>query len=215
VDTLEAALEGGRRAGKRQAAPFSKGELKSDPKKPVSSRGRSTAGPSGGRSPTRVDETLAAPLPCRCPACRGEGVEDRVEKQVQTEIPRVEPLVRAFDVHVGHWVACGKRVQGRYRQQTSDALGAAASQLEPRVVAFSAWQDQVLGLPSGKASDLLLEAFGIEVTRGGLSRRTRGWPAGARRPGAGARSRALYTCFAPRRRASRAGERSPNVMAGD
>lgn len=81
VRLLEAALEEVRRAGKRQAAPFSKGEPKADPKRP----GR-RPGPEYGRAerraiPTRVDERLDAPLPGRCPDCRGEVVEDRVEEQ--------------------------------------------------------------------------------------------------------------------------------------
>ena len=168
VDKLVGALEKSRRAGKRQAAPFSKGKPKAEPKKPGRKPGKDY-GRAGRRAiPRQVDEVLDAPLPHRCTDCAGAVVEDRIEKQYQTEIPPVKPLVRGFDVHVGHCERCGKRFQGRHPQQTSDALGAAASQLGPRVVAFSAWLHQVLGLPYGKASDLLSEVYGIDVTPGGL-----------------------------------------------
>jgi transposase len=168
VRALEGALEESRRAGKRQAAPFSKGEPKTDPKRPGRKPGKDYGRTARRAIPSEVDEILDAPLPGCCPRCRGRVVEDRVETQYQTEIPPVEPQVLRFDVHVGHCEACGQRVQGRHPQQTSDALGAAASQLGPRVVAFSAWLHQVLGLPYGKASALLEEAFGIEVSSGGL-----------------------------------------------
>lgn len=169
IDALAAALEGSRRAGKRQAAPFSKGKPKVEPKKPGRKPGKDYGKAERRAIPRQVDEVLDAPLPHQCADCRGAVVEDRVEKQYQTEIPPVKPLVRGFDVHVGHCERCGKRFQGRHPQQTSDALGAAASQLGPRVVAFSAWFHQVLGLPYGKASDLLSEVYGIDVTPSGLA----------------------------------------------
>ena len=96
-------------------------------------------------------------------------IEERVEAQYQTEIPRLKPLVRRFDVHVGHCESCGRRIQGRHHEQTSDALGAAASQLGPNVVAFGAWLHQELGLPYGNACAVLGLAFDITVTPGGLS----------------------------------------------
>ncbi len=164
-----AALEKSRRAGKRQAAPFSKGKPKAEPKKPGRKPGKDYGRAARRAIPRQVDEVLDAPLPRRCTECSGAVVEDRVEKQYQTEIPKVKPLVWGFDVHVGHCERCGKRFQGRHPQQTSNALGAAASQLGPKVVAFSAWLHQVLGLPYGKTSDLLSEVYGIDVTPGGLA----------------------------------------------
>lgn len=169
VDKLLAALEGARRAGKRQAAPFSKGAPKAKPKKPGRKSGKEH-GPSQQRSvPTQVDETVAAPLPDRCPCCSGEVVEEGVSAQYQTEIPAVKPLVRRIDVHIGRCVACGQRVQGRAPQQTSDALGAACSQLGPMAISMAAWLHQELGLPYGKTAAVLQAAFGITVSTGGLS----------------------------------------------
>src|SRR3954469_21875166 len=69
VERLKAELEQSRRAGKRQAAPFSKGAPKADPKRP----GRKAGHPPSHRPPPppeQVDRTVAVPLPAACPACR-------------------------------------------------------------------------------------------------------------------------------------------------
>lgn len=169
VEKLVALLEEARRAGKRQAAPFSKGPPKTTPKTPGRKPG-SEHGPSEQRAvPTRVDEIIEAPLPSRCPCCRGRVVEDHVAAQYQTEIPLVRPLVRQIDVHIGRCESCGRRVQGRSPQQTSEALGAACSQLGPQAVGMAAWLHQELGLPYGKTAAVLQSAFGISVSAGGLS----------------------------------------------
>ena len=59
----------------------------------------------------------------------------RVASQYQEELPVVRPVVRRFDIEVGHCSQCQRRVQGRHVLQTSDALGAAGVQLGPGVVA--------------------------------------------------------------------------------
>ena len=62
------------RAGKRQAAPFSKGKPKKNPKTPGRKKGEEH-GKHGHREPPlpdQVDETLEAPLPDQCPDCSGQ-----------------------------------------------------------------------------------------------------------------------------------------------
>jgi transposase len=59
-------------------------------------------------------------------------------------------------------------VQGRHPKQTSNALGAAASQLGPRALAVAADLHTCLGLPLGKVSRLFETVFGLSITRGGL-----------------------------------------------
>jgi len=59
-------------------------------------------------------------------------------------------------------------VQGRHPRQTSDASGAAASQVGPRAVALATQLNRGLGLPYGKTAVVLRQAFRLEVTRGGL-----------------------------------------------
>ena len=130
---LKELLVEARRSGKRQAAPFSRAEPKTDPKKPGRKRGEKY-GRRGSRpvpQPPQIDETYEATLPSACPHCAGEQIEETaVERQYQVEIPR-RPIYRQFNIHVGRCGSCGRRVQGRHRLQTSDALGAAASQLGP------------------------------------------------------------------------------------
>ena len=90
IAKLQAALESARRSGKRQAAPFSKGEPKSSPKKPGRKKGKDH-GPAERRElPERVDEVLVASLPCSCPGCGGDVVEVDVQQQFQTKIPKIE-----------------------------------------------------------------------------------------------------------------------------
>jgi len=75
-----ALLEEARRAGKRQAGPFSKGPPKSAPKPPGRKPGEAH-GPSHCRVvPEAADETHEAPLPADCPDCgcevEPEGLRD-------------------------------------------------------------------------------------------------------------------------------------------
>jgi transposase len=116
-----------------------------------------------------VDEILDAPLPCTCPDCGGAVVETEVQQQFQTEIPKIEPIVKQFDVHIGACAKCGQRLQGRHPQQTSDALGAAASQIGPRALALASQLQKDLGLSYGKAQRVFREVFNLDVSRGGLA----------------------------------------------
>jgi regulator of replication initiation timing len=71
-DRLKDELEAARRAGKRQAAPFSRGEPKAEPKKPGRKPGQAY-GPKRHRDiPSQVDEELDAHLLDECPKCGGE-----------------------------------------------------------------------------------------------------------------------------------------------
>ncbi len=67
-------------------------------------------------------------MPEQCPDCGGAVSEDHLDQQFQTEIPR-QPIVREFKIHCGHRQKCGKHLRGRHPLQTSDATGAAQSQL--------------------------------------------------------------------------------------
>jgi transposase len=165
---LEGLLEEARRSAKRQAAPFSKGEPARQPLRPGRRPGAAYGRKARRPIPTQVDETLDAPLPGACPSCGG-GVEmQAVADQYQTDIPPVRPRVLRFRVQIGACRKCGGRVQGRHPRQTSNALGAAASQLGPRAVALAADMNKGLGLPYGKVKSIFGSHFGIDVSRGGL-----------------------------------------------
>ncbi len=68
---------------------------------------------------------------------------------------------------VGRCRSCHRRVQGRHALQTSDALGAAASQLGPDAQAAVVELNKQAGLPHGKVSRALGRLFGISLTPGG------------------------------------------------
>jgi transposase len=166
---LEQLLDKATRMNKRQAAPFSKGEPKSDPKKPGRKPGQNY-GQKGHRPvpEQEPDEIIDVPLPQQCPQCGGDTDEDHVDQQFQVEIPRT-PIIRRFDIHVGQCTRCGRRIQPRHPLQTSDATGAAASQLGPDLQALLAMTKDKYGLSYGDIQGLLGEAFGISVTRGGAA----------------------------------------------
>jgi transposase len=168
IAELEAQLAEALRAGKRQAAPFAKGPPKPQPKKPGRQSGQDY-GRKGHRpppAPAQIDEVHDAPLPEACPDCGGPLDETAVQQQYQVEIPR-KPIHRQFNVHVGHCRCCARRVQGRHPLQTSDALGAAASQLGPDAQAAVVELNKQAGLSHGKVTQVLHNLFGIDLTRGG------------------------------------------------
>jgi transposase len=164
---LRGLLEEARRAGKRQAAPFSKGDPKKDPARPGRKSGRDYGTRAHRPVPDHVDEEIRVPLPDACPCCGGElEFEDEVD-QYQEEIRWVRGHVRHFRISRGRCRRCHRRAQGRHPDQTGDALGAAGSQLGPRAVAVAAQLNKELGITMGKARQIL-ELFGVTVTAGGL-----------------------------------------------
>jgi transposase len=168
VAALEAMVEQLRRGGKRQAAPFSKGPPKPDPKKPGRKSGEDYGTKARRRLPPRIDEVHEAQLPCACPGCGGGRVEhDHTAQQYQAEIPRTV-IYRQFNVQVGHCRSCGRRVQGRHALQTSDALGACASQLGPDAQALAVHLNKSAGLSHGKIKVFFHTLFGIDLSRSGV-----------------------------------------------
>jgi transposase len=165
VAELEKRLDDKERASKRQAAPFSKGPPKEEPKTPGRKAGKKH-GQHGHRPPPPVeaiDETLEAPLPEACPDCGGEIQEDDdVDEQFQTDIP-TRPIRRKIRIHKGCCKTCGRRVRGRHPLQTSDATGAASSQIGPNAQASIVYLNKRCGMSYGKIADHLKEANGIDI----------------------------------------------------
>jgi len=167
VKQLQHQIESLSRAGKRQAAPFSRGLPKLDPKRP----GRKSGDDYGTKAfrvvPPVIDEIHDAPLPERCPHCGGrQFIDERVDHQYQAEIPR-RPIYRRFNVGVARCTGCGKRVQGRHPLQTSNALGCCASQVGPEAQSAVVMLNKELGLSQGKISRFFQMFFGLKLTRGG------------------------------------------------
>ena len=168
ISELERLLEGSRRSGKRQAAPFSKGDPKPEPKRP----GRKS-GEGHGRHGHRMtpvgppDRELTAPLPRCCPDCGGTVVHDRDDFQWQVDMPEPRVITTRFAVAVGHCAYCRRRVQGRHAEQTFDALGAAGSGIGPKAKAWAVWLHYGMGLSFRRCADVLAH-LGLNVTAGAI-----------------------------------------------
>jgi transposase len=169
-ERLRGGLEEARRAGKRQAAPFSRGEKKTDPAKP----GRKPGERYGRKArrlppgPERVDEQVDVPLPACCPDCGGDVVLDEVAEQFQEELVPAHSRIRRYNIALGHCTGCRRRVRSRHPEQTSDALGAAGVMLGPVAHALAAWLHVGLGVPMAKVCKILTRLGGVSVTPGGL-----------------------------------------------
>ena len=135
-DHLKQQLETERRAGRRQAAPFAKDRPQGRGGRPGRRPGARYGRHGCRRRSTQLDETHSAPVPATCPDCGGAVATSHVASQYQEELPKVEPIIRHFQVAVGHCTPCQRRVQGRHPLQTSDALGAVGVQLGPNIAAL-------------------------------------------------------------------------------
>jgi transposase len=164
---LRGQLDAARRAGKRQAAPFSKGDPKRDPARSGRKSGEQYGTKAHRRVPEHIDEEIWVALPDGCPCCGGDLVFEREADQYQEEIVEVLTHTRRYRVAVGRCRRCGRRAQGRHPDQTSDALGAAGVQIGPRAVAVAAWLNKDLGLAMSKVRQVLV-LLGLNVTTGGL-----------------------------------------------
>ena len=142
---LEKELEESRRAGKRQAAPFSRRSPKADPAKPGQKAGAKYGRRCRRPLPERVDRVLEAELPGQCPGCGGRIEETGVHSQYRTEIPEPQVERIEFPIHCGRCRRCGRWIQGRHRRQSSDAIGGAAWQVGARAVSFAAMLNKRMG----------------------------------------------------------------------
>lgn len=166
VEQLTRQVEQLQRAGKRQAAPFRKGPPKPQPKTPGRKPGEQH-GRHGHRPPPEgpVHECVVAPLPPACPHCFGEVAHTHTDTQFQVELPR-QPIRRRIDIHCGQCRRCRRPLRGRHPLQTSDAVGAAASQLGPDAQAAVVLLNKQMGLSHPKVAAVMTGLFGIPLTRG-------------------------------------------------
>lgn len=166
---LRESVSEAQRAGKRQAAPFSKGPPIPNPKRPGRKPGKDYGVKARRPIPDHVDESYEAPIG-PCPHCGGEDFQEtKVEEQYEEDIPQVKPRVRRFRIHVGRCVGCRRRVQGRHPLQTSDAIGAANVHLGPHARALAADLNKHIGTSFGKVQRIFRTVFSLIVSRGGIS----------------------------------------------
>jgi transposase len=158
-ERLRKQLEEALRANKRSAAPFSKGEPKTNPKPP----GRKPGAAYGQRA------TRPVPLPPRCPHCHGPVILQNTQPQYQEDILRMT-IIRRFDVEVGTCACCGRQAQGRHPLQTSDSLRVGEVQVGPEAVSMAAVLNKELGLSHGRTARVLELGYGLKWSRSGVCR---------------------------------------------
>jgi transposase len=92
---------------------------------------------------------------------------EEIAEQYQTDLPDPEPVVTKFKVHVRRCRDCGRRVQGRHPEQTSNALGAAAAQIGPGLKGLAALLHYGVGVSFGRIAQLMAR-WGVPITAGAI-----------------------------------------------
>jgi transposase len=152
---LEEKLGESRRAGKRQAAPFSKGDPAPEPKAPGRKPGAACGRHVTRSRPEHVDREVEVRLPEVC-GCGGEIEPVEVAQQYVIDLPKPEPVVTRFNVAVGRCRCCKRRVQGRHSEQTSEVTGIVDGvQIGPNAIATGLVMHYQHGLSFGRCAELL------------------------------------------------------------
>ena len=168
IAKLESVLEESRRAGKRQAAPFSKDKPKRDPKKPGRKPG-SKYGRQAVRAIPVPDKTFEAPCPEQCPCGGKVGAEGSIDLY-QVDIPPIQPETWKFVVGHGHCQECGRRVRGQHPLLISKAFEVGTVHFGPRLLAFAAFQKMICGVSYDKIRLGFEQMLGFPVARSTLCR---------------------------------------------
>ena len=170
-----------KRAGKRQAAPFSKGGRSSRPKRPGRKPGMGSFSYRKSPSPDEVTEPLVevAVAEDTCPGCGGRLEHEGVRVVYATDIPPVpRPQVTGYRVQICRCRSCGKQVRGRHPDVAPDQYGASAHRVGRRVMAAAHVLHYGVGVPVRKVPAVLRALTGVELSQGAISqdalRRARG-----------------------------------------
>lgn len=169
---LRAQIDQLARDTKRQAAPFSKGRRKVQPKRP----GRK---PGHGRFTFRAlptpDQWTAPPIEVRLPdpACSGCGEplqEHRVELAAITDLPpQPKPVVQPYRVWVYRCPGCDTTVRAPHPDLAPDQFGATAHRIGPRAMAAAHATHYGLGVPVRKVPAVLRLYAGVQLTQSAIT----------------------------------------------
>src|SRR4051795_10955936 len=157
---------------KRQAAPFSRGQRKAQPKRPGRKPGR---GRFTFRTLPTPDQWTAPPIEVRLPdpACSGCGEplqEHRVELAAVTDLPpRPKPVVQPYRVWVYRCPACETTVRAPHPDLAPDQFGATAHRIGPRAMAAAHATHYGLGAPGRKVPAVLRLFAGVQLTQSALT----------------------------------------------
>lgn len=166
MEKLQQEVEELKRAGKRQAAPFARRKLVERPKRSGRKPGQGKFSHRAKPTIKQITETKTAKLH-GCPECGGKVRDIHSHDQYVTDIPVIEVKTTHFITYSGYCRECQKRVRSRHPDQTSQATGAAGVLVGPRAKALAADLKHRLGVSYGKVSEVLQDAFGLQVSRSG------------------------------------------------
>ena len=166
VELLQVEVEELKRAGKRQATPFARRQWVERPKKPGRKAGQGKFVHRSLPTIQAVYETKTAKLH-GCPECGGKLQEIRKHEQFVTDIPVVEVKTTRFVTYSGYCRACHNEYGRTIRNRPRQATGAAGVMVGPRAKALAADLKHRLGVSYGKVSEVLQDAFGLQVSRSG------------------------------------------------
>lgn len=169
VEKLRKENEELRRKRYRQAAPFTKGFKKPDPKKPGRRKGEGQFQKREAPPAAETDVRVEASMPERC-RCGGQVSLERIEEATMVDVPAVPvPVVTRYTVPVCRCEVCGGVVRGQAPGLEPDQLGATAHRLGPRVKAIAHTLHYGLGIPVRKLPQVLWELTGIRITASALT----------------------------------------------
>ena len=166
IEKLQQEMEELKRAWKRQAAPFARRKWVERPKRSGRKPGQGKFSRRAMPTIQQITETKTARL-AGCPQCGGKVREIHKHDQYVTDIPVIEVKTTRFITYSGYCRDCQKRVRSRHPDQTSQATGAAGVLVGPRAKALAADLKHRLGVSYGKVSEVLQDAFGLQVSRSG------------------------------------------------
>ena len=171
---------------KRQAAPFSKGQRKAQPKRPRRKPGR---GPVTFRTLPTPDQWTAPPIEARltdpiCSCCREPLREQRVDLAAIRDLPpRPRPIVQRYRIWVYRRPTCDTTVRAPHPDLAPDQVGATAHRMGPRVMAAAHATHYGLGVPVRKVPALLQLYAGVRLTQSAITQDAlcrASWPIGTR-----------------------------------
>src|SRR3954465_3228978 len=169
---LRARLDQLAQDAKRQAAPFSKGQRKAQPKRPGRKPGR---GRFTFRTLPTPDQWTAPPIEVRltdpiCPCCGEPLREQRVDLAAITDLPpRPKPIVQPYRTWVYRCPTCETTVRAPHPDLAPDQVGATAHRMGPRVMAAAHATHYGLGVPVRKVPALLQLYAGVRLTQSAIT----------------------------------------------
>ena len=169
---LRAQLDRLARDAKRQAAPYSRGQRKAQPKRPGRKPGR---GRFTFRTLPTPDQWTEPPIEVRLPkpacSCCGEPLQEhRVDLAAITDLPpQPKPVVQPYRVWVYRCPACETTVRAPHPDLAPDQFGATAHRMGPRVMAAAHATHYGLGVPVRKVPAVLRLYAGVRLTQSAIT----------------------------------------------